>query len=130
MELMTLNSMKLKRKKGYEYMHKFKIDKEIGVFLTSKLIEKVSELTRYYFVEFSGNEEVKKAVEVNDFMVSMMTGKGFTEKDVTFLEKHQDLIYEINAYVKKIESLDNSRASKKKNKLGNKTILAQEQKEG
>jgi hypothetical protein len=35
-------------------------------------------------------------------MESLLTGKGFVGKDLTFIEKHNDLFDEIHAYSKKI----------------------------
>jgi hypothetical protein len=78
------------------------INKKISEFLTTQLVEKTTRLVQLYFVEFSGNEEAKKTVEANQFMESLLTGKGFVGKDLTFIEKHNDLFDEIHAYSKKI----------------------------
>ena len=82
------------------------IKKEIQEFLGNKLVEKTAELSRFYFIEFSGNEEMKKTVEAVHFMESLMTGKGFTKKDDTFLEKHKTLFVEIHAYVKATKDIE------------------------
>lgn len=82
------------------------INIEIRNFLTEKLVEKVSTLVRYYFVELSDNEEAKKTIEAHQFMESLLTGKGLTKKDSTFIEKHQDLFDEIHTYSRKLRELE------------------------
>lgn len=81
---------------------------EVKEFLTTKMLEEISQLVSRYIVELSGNDDAKKTIEANDFIESMLTGKNINSLNLnmSFLEKNSERYQKILDYSSDIKALD------------------------